>query len=201
MPLFASSAPKSKSGPESGRLPLSRPAAFLAIAIFGAWADLAVKSWMFARLGMPGGNVWWIWRDVFGFQTSLNQGALFGLGQGLALGFAALSVLAALGILYWLFIHGAARDWLLTVSLALITAGICGNLYDRLGLHGLVWPVGGEHAGQAAYAVRDYILVMIGSRPWPNFNLADTFLVCGAALLVWQSIFHGDPNAPQAEEG
>ena len=40
---------------------------------------------MFARLGMPGpdSRTWWLWDGVFGFQTSLNEGALFGMGQGL----------------------------------------------------------------------------------------------------------------------
>ena len=88
------------------------------------------------------GPIWWLWPDVFGFQTSLNEGALFGMGQGMVPVFAALSVVAALGILYWLFCLGAARDWLLTVALGCVTAGILGNLYDRLGLPGLTWGMG-----------------------------------------------------------
>jgi len=137
---------------------------------------------------MPGGPVWWIWQDRFGFQTSLNEGALFGLGQGGVPLFIALSVLAALGILYWLFFGGAARDRLLTVALGCIFAGIVGNLYDRLGLHGLEWglltPL---RAGEPVRAVRDWILVMIFGHPWPNFNIADSALVCGAILLVWHA--------------
>ena len=84
------------------------------------------RAWMFARLGMPDHDVkpWWLWTGVFGFQTSLNEGALFGMGQGLWPLFAALSLGAAVGILVWLFAAGAARDWLLTVALALVTAGI-----------------------------------------------------------------------------
>ena len=61
------------------------------------------------------------------------------MGQGFWLLFAALSIAAAVGILVWLFAAGAARDWLLTVALAIVTIGILGNLYDRLGLPGLVW--------------------------------------------------------------
>ena len=65
-----------------------------------------------------------------------------------------------------------------------MTAGILGNLYDRLGLPGLVWPRDhGPPAGAPVHAVRDFILVMIGPWPWPNFNLADSSLVCGAGLL------------------
>ena len=48
-------------------------------------------------------------------------------------------------------------------ALALVTAGILGNLYDRLGLPGLAWPAGWpEHHGESVHAVRDFILVMIG---------------------------------------
>ena len=47
---------------------------------------------------------------MFGFQTSLNPGALFGMGQGFWPLFAALSVGAAVGIFVWLFPAGAARE-------------------------------------------------------------------------------------------
>ena len=60
---------------------------------------------MFAASGAwPDGRIWWLWQNVFGFQTSLNEGALFGMGQGFWPVFAALSVIAAIGILVWLFV-------------------------------------------------------------------------------------------------
>ena len=157
-------------------VPLSRYLVFFSLAAGGCALDLATKSWMFATLGMPGpeSQTWWIWPDVLGFQTTLNAGALFGMGQGMSLLFAALSIGAALGILIWLFAVGAAHDGLLTVALGFVTAGICGNLYDRL---------------SPLHAVRDFIHVMIGTWPWPNFNLADSCLVCGAALLAWHAFF------------
>jgi len=40
---------------------------------------------------------------------------------------------------------------------------------------------------RAVHAVRDWILVMIGNWPWPNFNIADSLLVCGAGLLLWHA--------------
>ena len=173
-----------------GSVPPSRYVAFVVIAAVGCALDLWVKSWMFAELGMPvRDKKWWIWEGVFGFQTSLNQGALFGMGQGFTWLFATLSVLAAFMVLYWLFWLRAARDWLLCIALAGITAGVFGNLYDRLGLHGLAWPAGYELEGQPLYAVRDYILVMIGEYHWPNFNIADSLLVGGAGLLIWHSFF------------
>jgi signal peptidase II len=161
-------------------IPLRSLGIFLFIAVVGCTADLVTKSWAFDAL-LPGRTLW-IWKDVFGFQTSLNHGALFGLGQGWNWVFAGLSILAALGICCWLLFGGALRDRLLTAALACITAGILGNLYDRLGLPD--YP-----AGEKICAVRDFILVMIGSWQWPNFNLADSLLVCGAVLLIWHAFW------------
>ncbi len=180
-------------------VPRSRYFVFFSIAIVGCLVDLATKSYMFARLGMPGGATWWIWPDVFGFQTSLNEGALFGMGQGFSAVFAALSVVAAIGVLYWLFYVGAAQDWLLTIALGCVTAGIFGNLYDRLGLHGLQFSFGPQ-AGEPAYAVRDFIHVMLGSWPWPTFNIADSLLVCGAALLCCHAVFAQEPPESDAKK-
>ena len=75
-------------------------------------------------------------------------------------------------------------------------AGILGNLYDRLGLHALTWAAGvREHrAGERVYAVRDWLHFKIDpiGFDWPIFNLADSFLVCGAILLAWHAIRHPD---------
>lgn len=181
-------------------VPPNRYVLFFSIALVGCALDLATKSYLFARLEMPlpgGGPVWWVIPDVFGFQTSLNEGALFGWGQGMVAVFAVASVLAAAGILFWLFGLGAARDRWLTVSLACVMAGVLGNLYDRLGLPGLRWPAGFPHhaPGDPVYAVRDWILVMIGRWPWPTFNIADSLLVCGAGLLLWHAFFVKRPEA------
>jgi len=174
-------------------VPANRYVVFFSIATAGCLIDLAIKSWMFdsAHLGMPSGQTWWIWKDVFGFQTGLNEGALFGMGQGMVIVLVVLSVVAAVGVLYWLFFVGAARDWWLTVALGCVTAGIFGNLYDRLGLHGLKWGLGHplHHPGDSVYAVRDWIHVMIGNWPWPTFNIADSLLVCGAIMLLWHAFF------------
>jgi signal peptidase II len=171
-------------------VPSSRYLVFFALAIAVCAADLGTKTWMFGRLPL-GSPPWWIWDGVFGFQTTLNEGALFGMGQGLWPLFAALSVGAAIGICIWLFAAGAAHDWLLTIALAFVTGGILGNLYDRLGLPGLSWQPGfGHHqVGTPVHAVRDFVHVMIGNWPWPTFNLADSSLVCGAALLVCHAFF------------
>jgi len=173
---------------------------FFLIGVGGFAADLATKRWMFDWLHMPGGRIHWIWTNVFGFQTSLNEGALFGLGQGMVWLFALLSIAAAAGICWYLFIAGAARQWALTLALSGIMAGVLGNLYDRAGLPGLQWKDANHlhKMGDHVFAVRDWILVKFGNWSWPNFNIADSLLVCGALLLVWYAFLQKDSKDGKA---
>jgi signal peptidase II len=174
-----------------GAIPKNRLLAFALIAVAGCALDLWTKSWIFGKLGMPSDREpIWIWPGVFSLTTSLNEGALFGLGQGMTLVFAGLSIVAAVGIIYWLFALGAARDWVLAISLAAIMGGIFGNLYDRLGLPGLEWNYPADRVGEPVYAVRDWLHFRIDGADgrvifdWPVFNIADCLLVCGSILLV-----------------
>ena len=167
-------------------VPGSRLLVFIAIAGLGCAVDLATKHWIFQRLGFPQQETIWLVPDVLSLETSLNEGALFGVGQGFTFVFAALSLAAGVWIVYWLFARGAARDLWLTVALAAIMAGILGNLYDRLGFPGLTWPFATpEHeVGDRVFAVRDWIHFKYKSFDWPVFNIADSLLVCGAGLLL-----------------
>ncbi|MDR1957917.1 MAG: signal peptidase II [Planctomycetaceae bacterium] len=167
---------------------------FFVISAVGCLIDLGTKSWIFAKLRIPdheNENVWWIWQNVFGFQITLNGGALFGIGHGFVTLFAAFSVIAILGITVWMFFQGA-KSWFMTVVFGMLTAGVLGNLYDRLGLHGLHW-----ENGEPVYAVRDWILLMIGTFPWPNFNIADSFLVVGAILLTIHVLLFTEQKSEQ----
>ncbi len=187
-------------------LPINRYIVFILIVVAGAAADLVSKDWIFAKLWGdrgPDGRKIWIWPDYVAWELGLNEGALFGIGQGLVWLFAVLSFLAAAGILVWLFWIGAARHWWLTIALAMVFAGILGNLYDRLGMHQLTWPeelalrIGREPGGRI-YAVRDWILLTYRGHKWPNFNIADSLLVCGAAMLFVHSLFgypHSDASS------
>lgn len=177
---------------------------FPSLVLVGTSLDLWTKHVIFQRLGAPlvegplAAPPIWIVNQVFGFETSLNEGALFGMGQGYVVVFAVLSCLAAVGILGWLFGAGGARDLHLTVALGLVMAGILGNLYDRLGWHGLTWTAraGEGRAGQPVYAVRDWLHFKVDAVgfDWPIFNLADSFLVCGAILLVWHAFRRDRPS-------
>lgn len=178
-------------------VPANRYYWFGAISAFGCLTDLPTKSWIFSRLGEPPAPTWWLWEGVFGFQTSLNPGALFGMGRGMWWLFSTLSVVAAVGIIYWLFVVGAARDRLLNLALACVMGGILGNLYDRLGLG-----FSPDRNPQDMHSVRDWILFQVKfetwSFTWPNFNIADSLLVCGAGMLILHAI-KSDSNAPDAK--
>lgn len=179
----------------------SRYIVFVAIALVGLLGDLWTKAWVFDWLGMPSGKVYWVIPGYFGLETSLNEGALFGLGQGKVLVFVVLSVIASIGILYWLFVKRYANDWLLTISLAAVTGGILGNLYDRLGMHGLKWNYPADRIGQPVYAVRDWILWQAGNDwRWPNFNIADSLLVGGAIALTWHAWFLAEPEVKDGKK-
>ena len=101
------------------------------------------------------------------------------MGHGWTWLFVTLSIAAAIGIVVWLFVFKAARDWVLCLALAVVIGGILGNLYDRMGL----WDAPPEWR----YGVRDWILFRFQSHTWPNFNIADSLLVCGALWLVVHS--------------
>lgn len=191
----ASSLPASS----SDRLPASRIVTYLALVVIGGTLDLWSKAAVFEWRGLPGQrDVWWMIDGYFGIETAVNIGAVFGIGAGKGWMFAALSIVAAIGILIWLFWFKAAESLWLTWALGLISGGIVGNLYDRLGMwwqpnYPLEWRSG----------VRDWILFRIEGvppfDPWPNFNIADSLLVVGAGLLLYQSFFPGKEE--EADEG
>lgn len=80
--------------------------------------------------------------------------------------FTAVGIAASLFIVYLLARHGAQR--LFALSLALILGGAVGNVIDRL-VHG---------------HVIDFLDFHWRGWHWPAFNLADSAIVGGAALLI-----------------
>jgi signal peptidase II len=159
---------------------------YATIAIVGAATDLWSKQAIFAWRGLPGEkDIWWIIDGYFGIETAVNIGAVFGIGAGQGTVFALLSIVAAIGIVVWLFRFRAAESLWLTVALGMISGGIVGNLYDRVGMW---WQPG--YPPEWRSGVRDWILWQASdSWKWPNFNIADSLLVVGAGMLLYHSFF------------
>ena len=184
-------------------VPITRHLVFFSLALAGCAADLVSKHLIFRWRGLPGQKpIVWFVEGYVGIESALNRGALFGMGEGGSRYFAFLSIGAAAAVLLWLFVFRGARDRLLTIALGCISGGILGNLYDRLGLwnsQGLPPALEGQGF---EHAVRDWILFCWNFKQytWPNFNIADSLLVCGAALLMWHAMFvrESAPSSKQA---
>ena len=186
---------------------LQRAVVFGALTILGTAIDLWTKEQTFRLKGLPGEQTptWWVenlWGGYAGVETAINQGALFGLGQGYGWLFALVSIVAITGMILWLFVGKACESLWLTITMGLIAGGILGNLYDRLNMHGLPGPFAG--------GVRDWVLLRYRSGAdeytWPNFNIADALLVAGAILLGIYSLLYPtedgkvSPNAKVAND-
>jgi len=111
---------------------------------------------------------------LLNFRLSTNQGAVFGLGQGLRPLFILFTLAASVGILWAQWVHGRTSK-LLTFGLGLLLGGALGNLYDRITFEG----------------VRDFIDVYAGRYHWPTFNVADMAICIGCGLVVLYSFRGG----------
>jgi signal peptidase II len=106
-----------------------------------------------------------------------NRGAAFGLFAespsqwkiGMLILFSVIAMIIVSALL-WRSGHAMTTTG---VGLSLILGGAIGNLWDRL--------VSGR--------VVDFLLVYIGSYQWPAFNAADSAIVVGAGLLVYEILF------------
>jgi signal peptidase II len=182
-----------------------------AIAVIGLGWDLWTKHEVFARLGCPGEvfaeldrpGLHPVWKGQllgvsirFELRTTLNHGALWGMGQGQTWLFATLSLVAVGAIAYFLWNRQAIASRWLTVVTGLLLAGTLGNLFDRLGLHGLR-----DRRGVAVYAVRDFLDFWFFNDGfhWATFNFADSYLVVGACMLVLHSFWIPPAEAAAAK--
>jgi signal peptidase II len=84
--------------------------------------------------------------------------------------FIALALAASVWIVWLLRKH--PTQTLFCLALSLILGGAIGNVVDRL-IYG---------------AVIDFLDVHAFGYHWPAFNVADTGISCGAALLVWEAL-------------
>ena len=83
--------------------------------------------------------------------------------------------LAVMLLLVWMVVTGRAGGALAQGGLALILGGAAGNALDRV-IHG---------------GVTDFLEVRLGTYRWPAFNVADSAITVGAALVLFELFFSG----------
>lgn len=83
--------------------------------------------------------------------------------------FAALAAAIALGLLVWL---SQTAEKLPAIGLALVIGGAIGNVIDRVRIG----------------AVLDFLLFYWRDWAWPAFNLADSAITVGVALLIYDGV-------------
>lgn len=111
----------------------------------------------------------------FNLHLVFNTGISFSLfaNHPLVTSTALIAIVAAVTLgLVVIWYHYALPTRLSQVGYGMILGGAVGNLYDRL-THG---------------AVIDFIDWYCGVWHWPTFNGADTFIVLGFIVLIWEMV-------------
>ncbi|MCX7922963.1 MAG: signal peptidase II [Clostridia bacterium] len=109
--------------------------------------------------------------DNFFYLTyTRNKGAAWGMFQGGRYFFIALTAIVSIILFYFLF---KSNNKLLKTAVAFILGGAIGNLIDRA----------------TEGSVVDFLQFYIGTYEFPNFNIADTFVVIGTFLLSYYLLF------------
>ncbi|MDD5422149.1 MAG: signal peptidase II [Candidatus Omnitrophota bacterium] len=106
---------------------------------------------------------------IFHFTLVLNDGTAFGLFKGQAALFAVFSIVVIVFIVVYT-IKNRSMDALLSLALGLILGGAAGNLVDR--------------------AWYGHVTDFLDFRIWPVFNIADSAITIGAAILMIKLFTH-----------
>ena len=121
--------------------------------------------------------------DIVVLVHSQNPGIAFGVFSDSSSPWLApllvLSSVAVMALLVWMIVTGRAGGGAAQSGLALILGGAAGNALDRV-IHG---------------GVTDFMEVRLWTYIWPAFNLADSAITIGAALVLWELLFPGRERA------
>ncbi len=146
--------------------------------------DQLTKLWVVGRI--PLGQGWYI-TSYFDLVHVLNRGAAFSFLANEGGWQRWFFTLLALAICTWLFVmlrqHVAER--LMPTAIVLIMGGALGNVIDRF-VYG---------------AVVDFLSFHIGPYYWPAFNVADSAICVGVALMLWHQFFCGAPHERARQGG
>ncbi len=147
-----------------------RPVAMIALLVLVL--DQASK-WVILKLVMDPPRIIEV-TGFFSLVLAYNRGVSFGLfSSDWSLGpyvLAGIALLIAIGVYFWV---RHQHRVLPLVAAGMIIGGAFGNLIDRL-VHG---------------AVVDFLDFHLSGYHWPAFNVADSGIVIGVALLLYDSLF------------
>lgn len=139
--------------------------------------DQASKAWMMGLLADPPRIVGLT--DFFSLVPVWNRGVSFGIlaarDGSTAWLLSGVALAVAAGLVAWL---SRVERPLLALSLGLVIGGALGNVIDR-GRFG---------------AVFDFLDFHVASWHWPAFNLADSAITVGVALLLLDGLVGGRPR-------
>lgn len=138
--------------------------------------DRATKLWVIEGLGLPRRLHVPVWDPWLNFTMAWNQGINFGLFDFGSAGrwvLVALALAIVAAVLVWV---RRTRGWGPAAGVGLIVGGALGNVIDRV-LHG---------------HVIDFIRVHWGEHYFPAFNVADSAITIGAALIVLDNLLELD---------
>jgi len=150
--------------------------------------DQATKYWVATTLQSDGDIV--VIRGFLNFSYTENRGIAFGMlnNGNVKWLLVAISIGAILVVVFYLM-RSASTNRALYISLALLAGGIGGNLIDRMRMGRVI----------------DFIEIYYRNHHWPVFNIADTAISIGAALLAIDLFLaphaHQAPAVEPAEAG
>lgn len=133
-----------------------------------------LSKWLVVSALRPGAQVGVI-PGLFDLTLTYNPGVAFGMMSELSpiirAALIGLATLAAVTLVLWILVSEYAEDPVGQYAIAMVLGGALGNVVDRLRL--------GE--------VIDFVDIYYGTYHWPAFNLADSAICLGVAiLLIWR---------------
>lgn len=143
---------------------------FFLIALIVFLLDQGTKYLIATRLNL--GDQIPVIGDFFLITSHRNTGAAFGILEGQRLFFILITVVVVIGLVWYLQKVRHLPNKMLPTALSLVLGGAVGNFLDRA--------VTGE--------VVDFLQLNFGSYTFPIFNVADSAIVIGVALIVLDSI-------------
>lgn len=136
----------------------------------GQGISLGIVEWFLSSERLPYTRV-----EIFPFFNIVmvwNQGVSFGMFGGGVAPFALVGLAALITGIFAVWLSRTTR-WVDAAACALVIGGAVGNIVDRLRLG----------------AVADFIDIHVAGHHWPAFNLADSCITLGIAVVLFDALF------------